>query len=175
MPVTNEGRFSARYSQYEPFLSPTGVSVTPYTDAPPVTPHTSLYSASALGAAGAGAAAAVGAANAAAGAAGSHTYPPAAGSTLSSSTTGVGRTLSVVNDTGDISGIAAAGLTPAQRKAAEAASEKKDGPDADLPVQYHADSGVRFDSEGKAIEAEGSGSGSHAPEPLDVPPEYTET
>ena len=58
MPVTNEGRFSARYSQYEPFLSPTGVSVTPYTDAPPVTPHTSLYSASALGA-GTGAAAAV--------------------------------------------------------------------------------------------------------------------
>ena len=140
MPVTNEGRFSARYSQYEPFLSPTGVSVTPYTDAPPVTPHTSVYSASALGAAGAGAVAAAGAVGAAAAA--SHTYPPAAGSTLSSSTTGVGRTLSVVNDTGDISGIAAAGLTPAQRKAAEAASEKKDGPDADAPVQYHADSEI---------------------------------
>ena len=104
----------------------------------------------------------------------SQAYPPPSSASSYSGTgtgtvTGMGPSaLTVANGGGGTPA-----LTPAQRKAAEAASEKKDGPDADLPVQYHADSGVRFDSEGKAIEAEGSGS--HAPEPLDVPPEYTET
>ncbi|TBU49881.1 hypothetical protein BD309DRAFT_946440 [Dichomitus squalens] len=175
-PTASEGRFSARYSQFEPFLAPT--SPTPYTDAPSVTPHTSIYGASALGAAGAAAAAAAGVVGATGAAAAAHTYPPAQGSVLSSSTSGVGRTLSVVNDAGDVGlGLGAAALTPAERKAAEAAGEKG-GAGADQPVQYHADSGVRFDSEGKAVEASGSGSGSgsgpHEPEPLDVPPEYTE-
>ncbi|KAL1951391.1 hypothetical protein VTO73DRAFT_540 [Trametes versicolor] len=95
-----------------------------------------------------------------------HAYPPApasaSGSGAGSST---GRTLSVVNN--DAAAGAAAFLTPAQRKAEEAQRAKAE---ADA-VQYHADSGVRFDTEGRPIEASASTSEVH---PLaDVPPEYT--
>lgn len=96
-----------------------------------------------------------------------HAYPPApssaSGSRAGSST---GRTLSVVNDT---SGGAA--LTPAQRKVAEAQRSQSEAEAA--AVQYHADSGVRFDEHGRPIEASASTS-TREPLPLaDVPPEYT--
>ncbi|KAH9944265.1 uncharacterized protein BXZ73DRAFT_96758 [Epithele typhae] len=99
-----------------------------------------------------------------------------------------GRTLSVVNDAGNYaaagsSASAAAGFvaplafaTPAQRKAAEAQAEKeaaerdaRGAGSSSAAPKYHADSGVRFDDDGKPVPAE-------APEPdlHDVPPEYTE-
>ncbi|KAI0361463.1 hypothetical protein OH77DRAFT_1492511 [Trametes cingulata] len=91
-----------------------------------------------------------------------HVYPPAPSSASGSGAgSSSGRQLSVVNDTEGVY------LTPAQRKAAEA---KKEQADAEA-VQYHADSGVRFDSEGRPVKASSS-----APEVLplaDVPPEYT--
>ncbi|KAI0375136.1 hypothetical protein BV20DRAFT_960212 [Pilatotrama ljubarskyi] len=91
-----------------------------------------------------------------------HSYPPAP-STMSGSGAGSssGRQLSVVNDTEGVY------LTPAQRKAAEARKEQTDAE----AVQFHADSGVRFDSEGRPVKASTS-----AVEVLplaDVPPEYT--
>ncbi|CDO75495.1 hypothetical protein BN946_scf184935.g31 [Trametes cinnabarina] len=87
-----------------------------------------------------------------------HTYPPPASSASGSGAgSSSGRTLSVVNDTSD-----GAYLTPAQRKAAEAKREAE-------RVQFHADSGVRFDSEGRPIEA----SSSEILPLADVPPQYT--
>ncbi|OSD03212.1 hypothetical protein PYCCODRAFT_1424749 [Trametes coccinea BRFM310] len=87
-----------------------------------------------------------------------HTYPPAA-SSISGSGAGSssGRTLSVVNDYSD-----GGYLTPAQRKAAEAKRESE-------RVQFHADSGVRFDSEGRPVVP----STSEVLPLADVPPEYT--
>ncbi|KAI0328512.1 hypothetical protein GY45DRAFT_1347143 [Cubamyces sp. BRFM 1775] len=94
-----------------------------------------------------------------------HTYPPAS-STFGGSGSGAGsssgRTLSVVNDTVDAVGY----LTPAQRKAAEAKQQSLPQPG---DVQFHADSGVRFDSLGRPIEA----STSEVLPLADVPPEYT--
>ncbi|KAH9898261.1 hypothetical protein C8Q73DRAFT_392705 [Cubamyces lactineus] len=93
-----------------------------------------------------------------------HTYPPAS-STFGGSGSGAGsssgRTLSVVNDTADLGY-----LTPAQRKAAEAKQQSLSQPG---DVQFHADSGVRFDSQGRPIEA----STSEVLPLADVPPEYT--
>ena len=110
----------------------------------------------------------------------SHTYPPPvsgsiAGRSASTSASGSGRTLSVVNPEGP-----PVPLTAAQRKAQEA---KQGSQPPSPPVQYHADSGVRFDSEGRPIESGGSGSHeaaaasstSDAPPLADVPPEYSET
>ncbi|KAJ8453479.1 hypothetical protein ONZ51_g13574 [Trametes cubensis] len=93
-----------------------------------------------------------------------HTYPPAT-STFGGSGSGAGsssgRTLSVVNDTADLGY-----LTPAQRKAAEAKQQSMSQPG---DVQFHADSGARFDSLGRPIEA----STSEVAPLADVPPEYT--
>ncbi|KAI0824994.1 hypothetical protein BC628DRAFT_1410425 [Trametes gibbosa] len=93
----------------------------------------------------------------------SHTYPPAGPVSLvaSGSSGGSGRNLSVVNDA-PASGVY---LAPAQRKTAEARRTREELRN----VQYHADSGARFDSEGRPI-----GSSSSDPLPLaDVPPQYT--
>ncbi|KAI9065879.1 hypothetical protein FKP32DRAFT_1674388 [Trametes sanguinea] len=87
-----------------------------------------------------------------------HTYPPPASSVSGSGAgSSSGRTLSVVNDSSDVGY-----LTPAQRKAAEAKRESE-------RVQFHADSGVRFDSEGRPVVA----SSSEVLPLADVPPEYT--
>ncbi|PIL31818.1 hypothetical protein GSI_06522 [Ganoderma sinense ZZ0214-1] len=179
----NDGRFSTQYAQYDPSAIPARPMSAAYTDgAPPhspsmvsprasvmVTPHTSIYSVSALGA-GAGGVAALAALP-------SHAHP---GSVSGSSASGAGgaRALSVVNDHTDVGG---ATLTAAQLKAAEAEDEKKKhGGLVDPPVQFHSDSGVRFDGDGNPILPSGSGSGSGAasaarePDPIEVPPEYTE-
>lgn len=137
-------------SQVEPFLA--AVSTDSYRDTNPSTPHASEFSSSASGA--------------------PHTYPPAAGSASGSAYTsgsGSGRTLSVVNDTSG----AVAALSPAQRKAAEA---RRNSRPQSQSVNYHADSGVRFDAEGKRIEPAASGSGALVLDPplADVPPEYSE-
>ncbi|RPD55872.1 hypothetical protein L227DRAFT_656646 [Lentinus tigrinus ALCF2SS1-6] len=137
-------------AQIEPFLAPTSTpQYSEYRD----TPSASDQSSSAAGA--------------------PHTYPPPAsgsvgGRSASSSASGSGRTLSVVNPE-----TAAVALTPAQRKAQEA---KQGSQPPNRPVQYHADSGVRFDGEGRPIESGGSGSQeAEAPPLADVPPEYSET
>ncbi|KAI0651990.1 hypothetical protein C8Q79DRAFT_70713 [Trametes meyenii] len=124
----------------EPFLAAT--STTAYTDAPPYTPSAQSELPPTPGT--------------------PHTYPPVAGS-VSGSGSGAGsssgRTLSVVNDAEGVF------LSPAQRKAAEAKQRQS----TTESVQFHADSGVRFDSEGRPIEA----SASEALPLADVPPEYT--
>ena len=117
-----------------------------------------------------------------------HIYPPPSGSAYGGSTTGSGlssglgsvsgagsvsgRTLSVVNDTGDVAGAAVLGavagtaaarasaLTAAERKAAEAFAEAR--PRESVAPTFHADSGVRFDSKGQPIEPGGSSSSSAA-------------
>ncbi|KAI0639550.1 hypothetical protein C8Q77DRAFT_1081786 [Trametes polyzona] len=133
-------------ARIEPFVSPLPTSV--YSDTPPYAPTATAPSVvpSTPGS--------------------PHSYPPPTGSVSGSRASGsgagssTGRTLSVVNDTSD-----GAYLTPAQRKAAEAKRMTTDS----QSVQYHADSGVRFDSEGRPIEAPAS-----EVQPLsDVPPEYT--
>ncbi|KAF7793427.1 hypothetical protein EIP86_004539 [Pleurotus ostreatoroseus] len=67
--------------------------------------------------------------------------------------------------------VPAATLTPAERKAAEALTERRRN--AQASVQQHTDSGYRFDSPG----ASGSGArhDAHADTPNDVPPVYSET
>lgn len=133
-------------AQIEPFLAPTSApQYSDYSDTPSA-PERSLSAAGAP-----------------------HTYPPpgSVGSrSASTSASGSGRTLSVVNPD-------AVALTPAQRKAQEA---KQGSQPPGQPVQYHADSGARFDGEGRPIEAGGSGSHDADATPLaDVPPEYSET
>ncbi|TFK94410.1 hypothetical protein K466DRAFT_509630 [Polyporus arcularius HHB13444] len=132
--------------QIEPFLAPSSApQFTEYSD----TPSASELSSSAAGV--------------------PHTYPPpgsVGGRSASTSASGSGRTLSVVNPDG-------AALSPAQRKAQEA---KQGSQPPGQPVQYHADSGARFDGQGRPIEAGGSGTqDADAPPLADVPPEYSET
>ncbi|KAM5530505.1 hypothetical protein V8D89_015821 [Ganoderma adspersum] len=183
----NDGRFSTQYAQYDPSAIPARPMSTAYTETVPphspsiisprasvmVTPHTSIYSASVLGA-GAGTAAALAALP-------PHAYPLGSVSGSSASGADAARALSVVNDHADLNaalGGGGAALTAAQLKAAETADEKKkDGGLVDPPVQFHSDSGVRFDEEGHPVLPSGSGSGSGAvrePDPIEVPPEYTE-
>ncbi|KAI0698386.1 hypothetical protein C8T65DRAFT_742802 [Cerioporus squamosus] len=135
-------------AQIEPFLAPTSTpQYTEYSD----TPSAAERSSSAAGA--------------------PHTYPPpgpgSVGSrSASTSASGSGRTLSVVNPDSVV-------LTAAQRKAQEA---KQGSQPPNQPVQFHADSGARFDGEGRPIEAGGSGShDADAPPLADVPPQYSET
>ncbi|KAI0669761.1 hypothetical protein C8Q78DRAFT_1079687 [Trametes maxima] len=135
---------SAPTAPVEPFLSAT--STTAYSDAPPYTPSTQSEPPQTPGT--------------------PHTYPPVAGSVSGSGSgsgsgagSSSGRTLSVVNDTEGVF------LSPAQRKAAEAKQRQS----TTESVQFHADSGMRFDSEGRPIKA----STSEALPLADVPPEYT--
>ena len=174
----NDGRFSTQYAQYDPSAIRARPMSTAYTDTVPphspstsiisprasvmVTPHTSMYSASVLGAA-----------------LPPHAYPLGSVSGSSASGADGARALSVVNDHADIGatlGAGGAALTAAQLKAAEAADEKKkDGGLVDPPVQFHSDSGVRFDDEGNPVLPSGSGSAAvREPDPIEVPPEYTE-
>ena len=67
----------------------------------------------------------------------------------------------------------------AGRAAAQARPGASSGAGAG-PVQYHEDSGVRFDGAGRPVAAEAGGSGSGAAPrdeapPADVPPQYSET
>ncbi|KAI8990568.1 hypothetical protein BD414DRAFT_438295 [Trametes punicea] len=129
-------------SQIEPFLAP--APTTTYSDDPPATPRpvSGVISTPALT---------------------PHTYPPSSSSGASRSRTvsGSERTLSVANDVSE-----ATYLSPAQRKAAELRQQALPQPG---PVQFHADSGVRFDSLGRPIEP----STSEVVPLADVPPEYT--
>ncbi|KAI0735031.1 hypothetical protein C8Q76DRAFT_791614 [Earliella scabrosa] len=82
----------------------------------------------------------------------SQAYPPAPTS-VSSAYSNTTRTLSVVNET-EPESLGALARTLAQRKAEEAMQNDK----SSQPVQYHADSGVRFDSDGQPIEPGSSAS-----------------
>ncbi|KAI0778325.1 hypothetical protein BD413DRAFT_489828 [Trametes elegans] len=127
-------------AQVEPFLA--APSTTAYSDAPPYTPQ----SPSGHGSVAAGP---------------PLSYPPGQSSGSGSGTgSSSGRTLSVANDP------AGAGATPppSKRKPTEPRP-----PEPQPAAQFHADSGVRFDSFGRPIEA----STGDALPLADVPPEYT--
>ncbi|KAI0801127.1 hypothetical protein C8Q74DRAFT_1364770 [Fomes fomentarius] len=176
-------------AQMEPFLAPQYPQQYPaqypaqYADyphpasAPSIDPRASMYSAPALSPPITATTTAVGA---------PQFYPPPSSVVSSSAySAGSGRTLTLANDAA-IAAAAAGGfaaLTSAEKKEAEAKAESSPG-ESSKPVQFHRDSGVRFDNEGRPVQPEdddatkGSGSGSgvkHDPQPLvDVPPEYSE-
>lgn len=164
-----------QYPQQDPAQYPAQYADYPHpASAPSIDPRASMYSAPALSPPiTATTATAVGAPQ----------FYPSPSSVVSSSaySASSGRALTVVND----AAIAAAAggfaaLTSAERKEAEAKAESSLG-ESSKPVQFHRDSGVRFDNEGRPVQpedddAKGSGSGvKHDPQPLaDVPPEYSE-